>query len=75
MPQRTRRSLETVPRVRPLPSPPLADEYIRGAILSLQSALMAYRSGRARDALSALEDARRGVVSARLKLNEERNAR
>ncbi len=72
MEQRTCRSLERGGKSAPLPAAPTADEYIKGAIISLQSALISYRRGRARDALEALRDARLAVTSARIRLNEER---
>lgn len=75
MAQRTSRSLEARGRAAALPAAPRADEYIKGAIISLQRALIAYRCGRARDTMDELQDARRAVTNARLKLNDERGAR
>ena len=51
-----------------------AGEHIADALSALEFAMRAYRSGRARDAIDGIDDARRVLLTARQKVNEERDA-
>ncbi len=51
-----------------------AGEHIADALSALEFAMRAYRSGRSRDAIDGIDDARRVLLTARQKVNEERDA-
>lgn len=51
---------------------PRAGDYLADALSALEFAQRAYRSGRARDAIEGIDDARRTLATARRKVNIER---
>lgn len=72
--QRTSRSLRTGAQAAPRAGSVGAGEHIADALSALEFAMRAYRSGRARDAIDGIDDARRVLLAARQKVNEERDA-
>lgn len=71
--QRTSRSLTAGSGKAPAAGPVRAGEHIADALSALEFAMRAYRSGRARDAIDGIDDARRVLLTARKKINEERD--
>ena len=72
--QRISRSLTEGERAAPRAGSVSAGERMTSAVLTLELAMRAYRSGRSRDAIEGIDEPRRVLLEARRKVNEERDA-